>query len=41
MIDLQLTDKTHDEERQGEALILDSPVLRNGENFTLRVMVAR
>ncbi len=27
MIDLQLTDKTHDEARQGEALILDSPVL--------------
>ncbi len=29
MIDLQLTDKTHDEARQGEALILDSPVLGN------------
>ncbi|MBO9676469.1 MAG: tRNA (N6-isopentenyl adenosine(37)-C2)-methylthiotransferase MiaB [Sphingobacteriaceae bacterium] len=26
MIDLQLTDKTHDEARQGEALILDTPV---------------
>lgn len=25
MIDLQLTDKTHDEERQGEALIIDAP----------------
>ena len=33
MIDLQLTDKTHDEERQGEALILDSPVLRNGKKL--------
>ncbi|KQM78288.1 (dimethylallyl)adenosine tRNA methylthiotransferase [Pedobacter sp. Leaf216] len=26
MIDLQVTDKTHDEARQGEALILDAPV---------------
>ena len=26
MIDLQVTDKTHDEARQGEALILDTPV---------------
>jgi tRNA-2-methylthio-N6-dimethylallyladenosine synthase len=33
MINLQLTDKTHDEERQGEALILDSPVLRNGKKL--------
>jgi hypothetical protein len=24
MIDLQLTDKTHDEERQGEALVIDA-----------------
>ena len=30
MIDLQLTDKTHDEERQGEALIIDAPLVRNG-----------
>ena len=33
MIDLQLTDKTHNEERQGEALILESPVLRNGKKL--------
>lgn len=33
MIDLQLTDKTHDEERQGEALIMDSPELRNGKKL--------
>lgn len=33
MIDLQLTDKTHDEERQGEALVMDSPELRNGKKL--------
>ncbi len=26
MIDLQVQDKTHDEARQGEALILDTPL---------------
>jgi tRNA-2-methylthio-N6-dimethylallyladenosine synthase len=33
MIDLQLTDKTHDEARQGEALILDSPVLGSSKKL--------
>ncbi len=33
MIDLQLTDKTHDEARQGEALILDSPVKGTGKKL--------
>lgn len=33
MIDLQLTDKTHDEERQGEALIIDAPKLRNARKL--------
>nr|WP_294871771.1 tRNA (N6-isopentenyl adenosine(37)-C2)-methylthiotransferase MiaB [uncultured Pedobacter sp.] len=33
MIDLQLTDKTHDEERQGEALIVDAPLVRNGRKL--------
>ena len=33
MIDLQPTDKTHDEGRQGEALILDSPLKRNGKKL--------
>jgi len=33
MIDLQLTDKTHDEGRQGEALILDSPVKGTGKKL--------
>ncbi|MES2456566.1 MAG: tRNA (N6-isopentenyl adenosine(37)-C2)-methylthiotransferase MiaB [Bacteroidota bacterium] len=33
MIDLQLTDKTHDEERQGEALIVDAPRVRNGRKL--------
>lgn len=33
MIDLQLTDKTHDEERQGEALIIDAPLVRNGRKL--------
>jgi tRNA-2-methylthio-N6-dimethylallyladenosine synthase len=33
MIDFKLTDKTHDEERQGEALILDSPVKGTGKKL--------
>lgn len=33
MIDLQLADKTHDEERQGEALVLDSPEVQNGKKL--------
>lgn len=33
MIDLQLTDKTHDEGRQGEALVLDSPEVQNGKKL--------
>ncbi|RZK78317.1 MAG: tRNA (N6-isopentenyl adenosine(37)-C2)-methylthiotransferase MiaB [Pedobacter sp.] len=33
MIDLQLTDKIHDEERQGEALIIDAPRVRNGRKL--------
>ena len=33
MIDLQLADKTHDEERQGEALVIDSPEVRNGRKL--------
>jgi tRNA-2-methylthio-N6-dimethylallyladenosine synthase len=33
MIDLQLTDKTHDEERQGEALVIDAPLVRNGRKL--------
>src|SRR5215217_3729164 len=33
MIDLQLTDKTHNEERQGEALVVKAPVLRNGRKL--------
>jgi len=33
MIDLQLTDKTHDEARQGEALVVDAPKVRNGRKL--------
>jgi len=33
MIDLPLTDKTHDEERQGEALIVEGPLVRNGRKL--------
>jgi tRNA-2-methylthio-N6-dimethylallyladenosine synthase len=33
MIDLQLADKKHDEERQGEALIVDAPLVRNGRKL--------
>lgn len=33
MIDLQLNDKTHDEERQGEALIVNGPKVRNGRKL--------
>jgi len=33
MIDLQLADKKHDEERQGEALIIDAPLMRNGRKL--------
>jgi len=33
MIDLQLTDKTHDEARQGEALVIDAPKLRDGRKL--------
>jgi len=33
MIDLQLTDKTHDEERQGEALVIDAPVKADGRKL--------
>ena len=33
MIDLQLNDKTHDEERQGEALVIDGPKVRNGRKL--------
>lgn len=35
MIDLQLTDKKHDEERQGEALIIDAP--QNGDGRKLYI----
>jgi hypothetical protein len=33
MIDLQLTDKKHDEERQGEALILGAPKKGDGRKL--------
>ncbi|WP_285010354.1 tRNA (N6-isopentenyl adenosine(37)-C2)-methylthiotransferase MiaB [Pedobacter faecalis] len=33
MIDLQLTDKTHDEARQGEALVIEPPRSRNGRKL--------
>ncbi|MHA4893482.1 tRNA (N6-isopentenyl adenosine(37)-C2)-methylthiotransferase MiaB [Pedobacter sp. PWIIR3] len=33
MIDLQLADKKHDEERQGEALVVDAPLVRNGRKL--------
>lgn len=33
MIDLELTDKKHDEARQGEALVVDAPLLRNGRKL--------
>jgi tRNA-2-methylthio-N6-dimethylallyladenosine synthase len=33
MIDLQLTDKTHDEERQGEALVIDMPEKGDGRKL--------
>lgn len=33
MIDLQLADKTHDEGRQGEALVSDAPLKRNGRKL--------
>ncbi|MGY4383634.1 tRNA-2-methylthio-N6-dimethylallyladenosine synthase [Pedobacter sp. UYP24] len=33
MIDLQLADKKHDEERQGEALVIDAPLVRNGRKL--------
>jgi tRNA-2-methylthio-N6-dimethylallyladenosine synthase len=33
MIELQPIDKTHDEARQGEALIIDAPILRNGRKL--------
>jgi tRNA-2-methylthio-N6-dimethylallyladenosine synthase len=33
MIDLQLTDKTHDEARQGEALVIDAPKLRDSRKL--------
>jgi tRNA-2-methylthio-N6-dimethylallyladenosine synthase len=33
MIDLQLTDKTHNEERQGEALVLDTPKEGDGRKL--------
>jgi tRNA-2-methylthio-N6-dimethylallyladenosine synthase len=33
MIDLQLTDKTHDEARQGEALVIDAPPSRGGRKL--------
>jgi tRNA-2-methylthio-N6-dimethylallyladenosine synthase len=33
MIDLQLTDKTHDEARQGEALVIDAPLVRSGRKL--------
>ncbi len=33
MIDLQLTDKKHDEERQGEALVIDAPVKGDGRKL--------
>ncbi|MES2416540.1 MAG: MiaB/RimO family radical SAM methylthiotransferase [Bacteroidota bacterium] len=35
MIDLQLTDKTHDEERQGEALVI--PTAKNGDGRKLYI----
>ncbi|MEJ5994888.1 MiaB/RimO family radical SAM methylthiotransferase [Pedobacter sp. Du54] len=33
MIDLQLTDKIHDEERQGEALVIDAPKKSDGRKL--------
>lgn len=33
MIDLQLTDKKHDEARQGEALVTAAPLVRNGRKL--------
>ena len=33
MIDLQLADKVHDEERQGEALVIKAPGVRNGRKL--------
>ncbi len=33
MIDFQLTDKTHDEERQGEALVIEAPVKADGRKL--------
>lgn len=33
MIDLELTDKKHDEARQGEALVIDAPLKRNGRKL--------
>ena len=33
MIDLQLTDKKHDEARQGEALVTEAPLVRNGRKL--------
>jgi len=33
MMDLQLADNVHDEERQGEALIVDAPLVRNGRKL--------
>jgi tRNA-2-methylthio-N6-dimethylallyladenosine synthase len=33
MIDLQATDKTHDEARQGEALVIDAPALPNSRKL--------
>ncbi len=33
MINLQPTDKIHDEERQGEALVVDAPLVRNGRKL--------
>jgi tRNA-2-methylthio-N6-dimethylallyladenosine synthase len=33
MIELQLADKTHDEARQGEALVVDAPKMRDGRKL--------
>jgi tRNA-2-methylthio-N6-dimethylallyladenosine synthase len=33
MIELQLADKTHDEARQGEALVIDAPKMRDGRKL--------
>jgi tRNA-2-methylthio-N6-dimethylallyladenosine synthase len=33
MIDLEVTDKKHDEERQGEALVLDAPKIENARKL--------